>query len=83
MLAAGLLWLLMIYGEVVERDLRRAGMSTGERPFWARVRLGVTVVITTDGEVARQWDLHLEPHLSILGEGEDTGPEMAHSYYHR
>lgn len=74
LLAAGLLWLLVVYGEVVERDLRRAGMPGGGAPSWARpgclVPVSVAVVITANSQVLRQKDLHLKPHLSALREEE-------------
>ena len=64
--------LLVVYGQVVERDLWRAGVSSGGAPSQTRagrrVPFGVTVVITADGQVVRQRDLHLKPHLSVLGE---------------
>lgn len=80
-LAAGPLWLLVVYREVIERDLRRAGMSMRQRPSWARtcswILLIVAVVITADSQVVRQKDLYLVPHLSILrwGGGDRTRDE--------
>ncbi len=74
LLAAGSLWLLVVDGEVVERDVMGAGMPLGGTPSWARVRrrvpLSVAVVIAAHSEVSSQRDLHLKPHLSVLREEE-------------
>lgn len=63
--AAGPPWLLVVNGEVVQRGVGRAGVH-GE------VRVGpgyrVAMVTAAHSQVARQMDLQLEPHLSVLEE---------------
>lgn len=72
LLATGPQGLLVVYGEVVERDLRRAGMSSRRAPPRAgasrRVPLSFALMIAADGQVLRQRDLHLKPNLSVLRE---------------
>lgn len=64
LLAARMLRLLVVYGEVEERDLRRAGMSGQGSP--SGVSADVLVVITANTQVTGQRDLQLKPHLSVL-----------------
>lgn len=70
--AAGPRRLLVVDGQVVERDVRRAGVPRGPPPSWAGPVI-VARVITAQSQVARQRDLHLKPHLSALREGEEGG----------
>lgn len=70
-LVAGTFWVLMVYGQVVERDVRGAWMSRrGSSPsragsgLWILFR--ITVGITAQRQVTRQADFQLEPQLSVL-----------------
>lgn len=69
-LAAGPRRLLVVDGEVVERDVRGAGVPRRPPPSWAGPVI-VAQVITAESQVARQRDLHLKPHLSALREEEE------------
>lgn len=68
--ATGLLWLLMVDGEVEEWDLRGTGVSTRRSP----VRLSISIAMGTaaDCQVIGQRDLDLKPYLSVLRRHEDN-----------
>lgn len=69
-LVAGPQWLLVVYRQVVEGDTRTTGMPRRRVRYWVgpghKVPLSIAVVITANGQIARQTDLHLEPHLLVL-----------------
>jgi len=67
--ATGPLRLPVVDGEVVERCLGGAGVTVGGVPALATGG----VVVTAHREVARQRDLHLEPHLPTLEEQQEEG----------
>lgn len=68
--AAGLLWLLMVDGEVEEWNLRGTGVSTRRSP----VRLSISLAKGTAAncKVTGQRDLDLKPYLSALRRHEDN-----------
>lgn len=65
--AAGLIWPLVVDGEVEERDQRGAGVPTGGSP----VRLHTSTGAAAHSQVSGQRDLDLKPHLPVLRRPEE------------
>lgn len=70
-LAAGPLWPLVVYGEIVEGHPVRTGVPWGGYRPWVGV-FSIGAKIAAYGEVPIQADLQLKPQLSVLEERRHT-----------
>lgn len=70
-LAAGPLWPLVVYGEIVEGHPVRTGVPWGGYRPWVGV-FSIGAKIAAYGEVPIQADLQLKPQLSVLEERQHT-----------
>lgn len=70
-LAAGPLWPLVVYGEIVEGHPVRTGVPWGGYRPWVGV-FSIGAEIAAYGEVPIQADLQLKPQLSVLEERRHT-----------